>query len=103
MPKQRDGPAPGRPARGPGVDERDARLLPRSESPRNSRARPTSPKIRVRRRQPKGWRTFDVRVCLPPTSDAVHAMHVYLRTMARRFGLEIADIDEVREPPKSND
>jgi hypothetical protein len=24
-------------------------------------------------------------------------MHVYLRTMARRFGLEIAEIDEVHD------
>jgi hypothetical protein len=41
-----------------------------------------------------------VRVCIPPTSDAVHAMHVYLRRMARRFGLEIAEIDEVHDHEK---
>jgi hypothetical protein len=30
-------------------------------------------------------------------------MHAYLRTMARRFGLEIADIDEVHDdgPPRA--
>jgi hypothetical protein len=39
-----------------------------------------------------------VRVCIPPTTDAVHAMHVYLRTMARRFGLEIASVDEISDP-----
>ena len=38
-----------------------------------------------------------MRVCLPPTSDAVHAMHVYLRTMAKRFGLEVASVDEIHD------
>jgi hypothetical protein len=28
----------------------------------------------------------------------VHAMHAYLRTMARRFGLEIASVDEINDP-----
>jgi hypothetical protein len=37
-----------------------------------------------------------VRVCLPPTNDAVHAMHTYLRAMARKFGLEIAEIHETK-------
>jgi hypothetical protein len=36
-----------------------------------------------------------VRLFSKPDSEGVHALHVYLRTMARRFGLEIAEIDEV--------
>jgi hypothetical protein len=43
-----------------------------------------------------------VRVCIPPTSDAVHAMHSYLKTMARKFGLEIAEIDEVHDHEKNH-
>jgi hypothetical protein len=71
--------------------------LPELKSPRKSGRTPSQHR-RSRRRQPQqGWRSFDVRVCIPPTSDAVHAMHVYLRTMARRFGLEIAVIDEVHD------
>jgi hypothetical protein len=73
--------------------------LPQPESPRKS-GRSPSQHPRVRRRQPSGWREFNVRVCLPPTSDAVHAMHTYLRIMARRFGLTIAEIDEVHDHEK---
>jgi len=85
MIRKRDGPAPGRPARGPGVDECDARLLPRSESPRKSRAQPTTPKIRVRRRQGNpSWRGF-----------SVHALYALLRLAAERYGLEVASVDEI--------
>jgi hypothetical protein len=41
-----------------------------------------------------------VRVFTKPDSEGVHALHVYLRTMARRFGLEIAEIDEVHDHEK---
>jgi len=84
MIRKRDGPAPGRPARGPGVDECDARLLPRSESPRKSRAQPTTPKIRG----------FSVRLYLKPGSDA-HALYALLRLAAERYGLEVASVDEI--------
>ena len=95
MIRKRDGPAPGRPARGPGVDECDARLLPRSESPRKSRAQPTTPKIRVRRRQGNpSWRGFSVRLYLKPGSDA-HALYALLRLAADRYGLEVASVDEI--------
>ena len=98
MIRKRDGPAPGRPARGPGVEERDARLLPRSESPRNSRAQPTIPKIRSRRRQgDPSWRGFSVRLYLKPGSDA-HALYALLRIAAERYGLQVASVDEIHDP-----
>ena len=96
MVKKRDGPAPFSATPGQGQGDTRAPPLPRSESPRKS-GRSPSPHLRVRRRQPSGWRSFNVRVCLPPTSDAVHAMHVYLRTMAKRFGLEVASVDEIHD------
>jgi hypothetical protein len=36
-----------------------------------------------------------VRLFSKPDSEGVHALHVYLRNVARKFGLEIAEIDEV--------
>jgi len=103
MVKKRDGPAPPKTAPSQGqIDERAARLLPRTKIPRKSGAHPSSPHPRVRRRQSAGWRQFAVRIVTKPDSEGVHAMHVYLRTMARRFGLEIAEIDEIHEP-QSND
>jgi hypothetical protein len=41
-----------------------------------------------------------VRVFTKPDAEGVHALHAYLRTMARRFGLEIAEIDEVYDHEK---
>jgi hypothetical protein len=100
MPRKRDGPRIAANDRGPGQSDDERPLpLPRAKTSRNPQGHILPPSHhRKRRRRPQGWRTFDVRVCLPPTSDAVHAMHIYLRTMARRFGLEIADIDEVHDP-----
>jgi hypothetical protein len=100
MPKQRDGPAPQETTPGQGQKRTRAPPLPQPESPRKSGRTPSQHR-RSRRRQPQGWREFRVRVCLPPTSDSVHAMHSYLKTMARKFGLEIADIDEVRDHEKN--
>jgi len=101
MPRKRDGPAPFSATPGPGQkgDERP-RLLPQRKTPRNTSPGHTSPNQnrRVRRRQPSsGWRQFDVRVFTKPDATGVHALHAYLRTMARRFGLEIAEIDEVHD------
>jgi hypothetical protein len=97
MPRKRDGPAPFSATPGPGQkgDER-ARLLPRTESSRKSGAHPSSSHSRVRRRQPSGWREFNVRVFTKPDATGLHAMHAYLRAMARKFGLEII-IDETTE------
>jgi hypothetical protein len=98
MPKQREGPVPRQAAPGQeqGVNER-ALPLPQAKTPRNPQGRTPSQHRRSRRPQPQGWRQFDVRVVTKPGAEGVHAMHVYLRTMARRFGLEIADIDEVHD------
>ena len=96
MIRKRDGPASGRPTPGPGVDEHDARLLPRSESPRNSRAHPTTPKIRSRRRQgDPSWRTFRVRLVTKPGAEGATALYAYLRAAAKRFGLQVASVDEI--------
>src|SRR5215510_12913094 len=96
MPHKRDGPASGRPT--PSQEQGDTRAppLPRSESPRKSGAPPSSSHSRVRRRQPSGWREFNVRVFTKPDATGVHAMHAYLRAVARKFGLEII-IDETTE------
>jgi len=98
MPKQRDGPAPGRPTPSQGVDERDARLLPPVKTPRNSRAH-TSPSQhrRVRRRQDNAsWRGFSVRLYLKPGSEAA-ALYSFLKLAAQKFGLEIASVDKIYE------
>jgi hypothetical protein len=34
----------------------------------------------------------------PDNTDAVHALHTFLRAAARRYGLTIAEIDEVHDP-----
>jgi hypothetical protein len=36
-----------------------------------------------------------VRVVTGPDSDAVHALHTFLREAARRYGLTIARVDEL--------
>jgi hypothetical protein len=38
-----------------------------------------------------------VRVATGPDSDAVHALHTFLREAAKRYGLIIADIDEIHD------
>ena len=99
MVKKRDGPAPQEttPSQEQGVNER-ALPLPQPKSPRNTRAHPTPSKIRSRRRQgDPSWREFHVRLFSKPDSEGVHALHVYLRTMARRYGLTIVEINEVRD------
>jgi len=96
MVKKRDGPVPFAATPGPGQkDERDARLLPRRESSRNSRAQPTTPKIRSRRRQgDPSWRGFAVRLYLKPGTDA-HALYTLLKVAAQKYGLEVADVHEI--------
>jgi hypothetical protein len=93
MVKKRDGPAPQE--RTPSQGQGDTRVppLPQAKSPRNPTGRPPSSHSKSRRRQPQGWREFRLRVFTKPDSEGVHAMHSYLRVMARRFGLEII-IDE---------
>ena len=102
MVKKRDGPAPQEttPSQEQGVNER-ALPLPQPKSPRKSGRTPSQHR-RVRRRpDDPSWREFRVRLFSKPDSEGVHALHVYLRTMARRYGLEIADIDEVHDHEKN--
>jgi hypothetical protein len=101
MPRKRDGPAPRKTALSQGQKETRAPPLPGLKTPRNTRALPTPSQSRVRRRpDDPSWREFRVRLFSKPDSEGVHALHVYLRTMARRFGLEIAEIDEVHDHEK---
>ena len=94
MSRKRDGPASTESTTGPGQkDEVSARLLPEAKFPRNPLGRPLSTHRKPRRRQPSGWREFNVRVFTKPDATGAHAMHAYLRLMARKFGLEII-IDE---------
>ena len=101
MTRKRDGPTPfsATPGQRQGVNER-ALPLPQPKSPRKSGRTPSQHR-RVRRRpDDPSWREFRVRLFSKPDSEGVHALHVYLRTMARRFGLEIAEIDEVHDHEK---
>jgi hypothetical protein len=34
----------------------------------------------------------------PPTSDGVHALYLLLRLAAQRYGLEVGDVTEIRDP-----
>ena len=96
MNRKRDGPASRTTTPGPRQQgEVGARLLPQRKSSRNPPGRSPSKHPRVRRRQPSGWREFNVRVFTKPDAEGVHRLHVFLRNVARKFGLEIAEIDEV--------
>ena len=96
MTRKRDGPVSRESTTGPGqgVNER-ALPLPQAKSSRNPQGRTPSQHRRSRRRQPQGWREFRVRVFTKPDAEGVHRLHVFLRNVARKFGLEIAEIDEV--------
>jgi hypothetical protein len=74
--------------------------LPQRKSPRNTSQGHTLPSShrRKQRRQPTGWREFNVRVVSGPDSDAIHALHTFLRAAARRYGLTIARIDKIGDP-----
>ena len=103
MTRKRDGPASRESTTGPGqgVNER-ALPLPQAKTPRNPQGRTPSQHRKPRRRPDnQSWREFRVRLFSKPDSEGVHALHVYLRTMARRYGLEIADIDEVHDHEKN--
>ena len=102
MPRKRDGPQPQQTAKGPeqGGVERPTSLPQRKSSRNTSQGRSPSSQSRSRRRQPQGWREFSVRVVTGPDSDAVHALHAYLCAVARRYGLTIAEIDEVYDREK---
>jgi hypothetical protein len=98
LPHKRDGPAPQRTTPGQGqIDER-ARLLPRLKFLRKS-ARTTTPSHhRSRRRQDRSWRGFSVRLYAPPTTDGAHALYAFLKLAAQRYGLEVGDVQEIRDP-----
>ena len=101
MPRKRDGPAPRKTALSQGQKETRAPPLPGLKTPRNTRALPTPSQSRVRRRQPQGWREFSVRVAASPDSEAVHALHAFLRAAAKRYGLTIVRIDKIGDDDKS--
>jgi hypothetical protein len=44
-----------------------------------------------------------VRLYAPPGSDGAHALYLLLRLAAERFGLEVGDVKEIRDPPQSDD
>jgi len=74
--------------------------LPQRKTPRNTPQGHTSPSShpRVRRRQgDPSWRTFRVRLVTKPGADGATALYAYLRAAAKRFGLAIASVDEVRD------
>ena len=98
MTRKRDGPAPRKTTPGQGQrDDERAPPLPGLKTPRNTRALPTPSQSRSRPRQPHpaGWRQFSVRVVTGPDSEAVHALHAFLRAAAKRYGLTIVRIDKV--------
>jgi|SRR5215471_8772729 len=95
MVKKRDGPAPFSATPGPKQkDDVSPRLLPPQEIPRKGHTSPSS-HPRSRRRQPTGWREFRVRLVTKPSADGAAALYAYLRAAAKRFGLEVANVDEV--------
>jgi hypothetical protein len=100
MVKKRDGPAPQETTPGPKQGGDSPAPLPQAQTPRNTSQGHTSKSShpRVRRRQPQGWREFNVRVVTGPDSEAVHALHTFLREAARRYGLTIARIDKLGDP-----
>ena len=102
MVKKRDGPAPfsATPGQRQGVNER-ALPLPQAKSPRNPQGRPPSQHRKPRHRQPQGWRQFDVRVVTKPGAEGATALYAYLRAAAKRFGLEVASVDEVHDHEKN--
>jgi hypothetical protein len=95
MPKQRDGPAPRQTAPGQGQQDERAVLLPSPEFLRKSRDTSPPPHRQSdhRQREPR-WRTFRVRLCLAPDGDAT-ALYVFLKAIARRHGLTVADVHEI--------
>jgi len=99
MIRKRDGPASQSTTPGPeqGVNERPA-PLPQAKTSRNPLGH-TSPSShrRVKRRQPQGWREFSVRLVAPPSSEGATALYAYLRAAAKRFGLEVASVDEIHD------
>jgi hypothetical protein len=103
MVHKREGPAPQETTPGPKQGGDSPASLPQRKSPRNTSKGHTSPNQnrRVRRRpDDPSWRQFNVRVVTGPDSDAVHALHAYLCAVARRYGLTIAEIDEVYDREK---
>jgi len=101
--RKRDGPAPQErtPSQGQ-IDER-APPLPQPKIPRKPGRTTYPPHHRSRRRQPQGWRQFRVRIVTKPDSSGATALYAFLRAAAKRFGLEVASVDEITEPPHSDD
>ena len=100
MTRKRDGPADVTSVAGPGQKGVDRpRLLPEAQTPRNTTSgHPTTAHRRSRRRQPSGWREFNVRLVTKPGAEGAAALYAFLRAAAKRFGLEVADVDEIHGP-----
>jgi hypothetical protein len=94
MIRKRDGPASQGTTPGPGKDER-APPLPQLKVLHKPRAHPSPSHHRSRRRQEGPWRGFSVRLYAPLGSDGAHALHAFLRAMAKRYGLALGDIREI--------
>src|SRR5262249_3693383 len=98
MIRKRDGPAPGRPTPSQGQGDTRPASLPEARTPRKtSSGHPSTSHRRTRRRQPQGWREFNVRLVTQPGAAGATALYAYLRAAAKRFGLEVASLDEVRD------
>jgi len=98
MTRKRDGPRIAANDQGPEQGgEVGPASLPQAQTPRNTTSGHTSPSThrQVRQRRPQGWRQFSVRVAAGPDSEAVHALHAFLRAAAKRYGLTIVRIDKL--------
>ena len=105
MVRKRDGPRIAANDQGPEQGEVGPSSLPRAQTPRKPIQGHTSPSShrRTRRRQRDDrWRGFAVRFYLRPGTDA-HALYALLRAAAERYGLEVGDVQELSEPPQSDD
>jgi len=96
MPRSRDGPAPLSTVPGPGQQDERAVVLPHLKFQRKSARTPPPPHHRSRRRQGP-WRGFSVRLYARPGSHGAHALYAFLRLAATRYGLEVANVDEIHD------
>jgi hypothetical protein len=94
--RKRDGPRIAASDQGPrqGGTKRPA-SLPQRKTPRNTtQGHPSTSHHQTRRRREQSWRGFSVRLYLRPGTEA-HALYAFLKLMARRHGLEVADVTEL--------
>src|SRR5262245_57355569 len=99
MTRKRDGPASQDTTPSPGQKGDDRpHLLPSAQTPRKtSSGHPSTSHRQVRHREPQGWRQFRVRIITKPDSEGATALYAYLRAAAKRYGLEVASVDEIHD------